>query len=440
MHGRADRWSVSKGGDPLIFGRGAEEASSPAGRGHSFRDRPGRDGRGRRHRLCRDSRDPSELGLGRRLRDRSYRSRNRPEPGPARLGGPGPVPGYARGLHGSDAPGGDLPHPDPRGKARRDAGRDHRVGDPCRPANARRRRWRPSPRSPARADVRPPALLVVGEVVALRDQLDWYERLPLFGQRIVVTRPASEASRAAAVLEALGAEVILAPTVEVRPITDPGPLDAAIDGLDEFDWLVFTSSNGVRFFMSGWKRRAETSGRSATFRSPPSDRPRRKPWRSSTSAPTSSRTSYRSESLAAALAQAAKGRKILLARADRGRTVLKDELQHVADVTQVAVYHNADAESLPESRRGRILDGTVDWITVTSSAIVSRLHALLPEPARQRIGREVRLASLSPVTSETASRLGWHVAVEATEYTWEGLVHSLVERIAAERQQLRTRT
>ena len=100
----------------------------------------------------------------------------------------------------------------------------------------------------------------------------------------------------------------------------------------------------------------------------------------------------------------------------------------------MAVYHNADAESLPESIVERILDGTVDWITLTSSAITERLHELLPEPARRRIGREVRLASLSPVTSATAARLGWSVAVEATEFTWDGLVDALVKQIAADRR------
>jgi uroporphyrinogen III methyltransferase/synthase len=285
------------------------------------------------------------------------------------------------------------------------------------------------------ADVRPPALLVVGAVVALRDQLDWYERLPLFEQRIVVTRPAHEASRSAAILEALGAEAILAPTVEIRPITDPAPLDDAIARLSEYHWLVFTSSSGVRFFVE----RLEHSGRDlralghlqiATIGPATAEALAEFHLRADLVPET-----YRSESLGAALARQAKGRKILLARADRGRTLLKDELQHVADVTQVAVYHNSDATSLPDDVASRILNGTINWITVTSSAIVTQLHALLPDLARQRIGREVRLASLSPVTSETASRLGWHVTVEAKEYTWEGLVHSLVERIAAEHQQ-----
>jgi uroporphyrinogen III methyltransferase/synthase len=284
------------------------------------------------------------------------------------------------------------------------------------------------------AQVHPPALLVVGAVVTLRDRLAWYERLPLFGQRIVVTRPAGEASRAGLVLEALGAEAILAPTVEVRPLVDPGPLDAAIERLADYDWLVFTSANGVRFFLERLEQRGRdlralghlklaaigpaTAGALAEFHLRADLVP----------------DSFRSEALAAALGQVARGRKVLLARADRGRSLLKDELQHLADVQQVAVYHNLDADALPDRVVSRILDGTVDWITVTSSAITARLHALLPDAARRRIGREVRLASLSPVTSETAARLGWHVDVEAPVYTWEGLVQSLIDVIGSDDQ------
>jgi uroporphyrinogen III methyltransferase/synthase len=289
------------------------------------------------------------------------------------------------------------------------------------------------PRVAREARVRPPALLVVGDAVSRRGPLNWYERLPLFGQRIVVTRPAGEAARSAAVLESMGAEVLLAPTVEVRPISDPGPLDAAIRGLDRFDWLVFTSASGVRFFLArleelGRDLRALGHLRLAAIG----------PMTAEALAGYHLRAdlvpdSYRSEALAAALGERASGARILLARADRGRAVLREELEHLADVTQVAVYHNADADALPEAVADRIAEGTVDWITLTSSAITSRLHALLPESARSRIGREIRLASLSPVTSQAAGGLGWDMAVEAEEYTWEGLVRSLVERVAADR-------
>ncbi len=282
--------------------------------------------------------------------------------------------------------------------------------------------------------VHPPALLVVGAVVALREELAWYERLPLFGQRIVVTRPAEEAVRAAAGLEALGAEVVLAPTIRVRPITDPGPLDAAIDRLADYDWLVFTSVNGVRYFL----RRLEQRGRDLRALGH---------LKLAAIGPATAEAlaqfhlradlmpgSYRSEALAAVLGRHAQGRRILLARADRGRTILKDELARLADVDQVAVYHNADAESLPDGVVERILEGTIDWITLSSSAITSRLHGLLPPAARERVGRDVRLASLSPVTSEAAARLGWNVAVEASVFTWDGLIEALVDRTARDRR------
>src|SRR5262249_11897709 len=106
-----------------------------------------------------------------------------------------------------------------------------------------------------RARIRPPALLVIGPVVGLRDPLAWYERLPLFGQRIVVTRPADEAGRGAADPGAPGAEATLATTAEVRPLTDPTPLHAAIERLADYDWLVFTSPNGVRSFVERLERR-----------------------------------------------------------------------------------------------------------------------------------------------------------------------------------------
>jgi uroporphyrinogen III methyltransferase/synthase len=283
------------------------------------------------------------------------------------------------------------------------------------------------------AAICPPALLVVGTVVSFRDELNWFENLPLFGQRIVVTRPRDDADRAAAVMERLGAEVLLAPTVEVTPLAEPAPLDEALDRLADYDWLVFTSVNGVRFFM----RRLEERGRDLRALGH---------LKLAAIGPTTAQVlsgfhlradlvpvSYRSEALADELGQVASGRRVLLARADRGRTLLKDELSRRAHVDQVAVYHNIDAKTLPESIVARIVDGTVDWITLTSSAITQRLHEALPEAAHQRIGGEVRLVSLSPVTSATATRLGWSVAVEATEFTWRGLVHALVQRVVSDR-------
>jgi uroporphyrinogen III methyltransferase/synthase len=277
--------------------------------------------------------------------------------------------------------------------------------------------------------VRPPALLVVGDVVRLRDELIWYERLPLFGQRIIVTRPRGESARAAATLEALGAEVLLAPMVEIRPIDEPAPLDEAIERLANYQWLVFTSANGVRFFM----RRLHERGRDVRALGnlklaaigPETAKALARFHLAADLVP----ESYRSEALAAALAGAGRGHRILLARADRGRTLLKDELERVANVDQVPVYHIADVASVPDAVLSRIRQRSVDWITLTSSAITTRLHELLPQPDHDAVGKQIKLASLSPVTSETAVKLGWQVASEAIDYTWEGLVEALVAQV-----------
>jgi uroporphyrinogen III methyltransferase/synthase len=122
----------------------------------------------------------------------------------------------------------------------------------------------------------------------------------------------------------------------------------------------------------------------------------------------------------------ASGQRILLARADRGRTILKEELSRVAEVEQVAVYRNVDAERLPDEVARRIEDGSIDWITLTSSAIAERLHALVSESARAQIGHSIKLATISPVTSATVAKLGWPVAAEAMDFTWDGLVAAIV--------------
>ena len=97
--------------------------------------------------------------------------------------------------------------------------------------------------------MKPPATIIVGEVVRLREKLDWFERLPLFGKRIVVTRAREQADALGSRLSALGAGVIALPTIEIRPPADSAPLDRAIAELDTYDWLIFTSANGVRFFL-----------------------------------------------------------------------------------------------------------------------------------------------------------------------------------------------
>jgi uroporphyrinogen III methyltransferase / synthase len=279
----------------------------------------------------------------------------------------------------------------------------------------------------------PPALLVVGDVVTRRPDLTWFENLPLFGQRIVVTRPIDEANRSAESLESLGAEVLIAPTVEILPLENFEPLDDAIGRLNSFDWLVFTSSNGVRHFFD----RLETRGKDLraighiklAAIGPSTAEALGRYHLKADLVP----TSYRSEALAEALASQVAGHRVLLARADRGRTILKDELETIAHVEQVPVYRNADVEALPPSILSQIEEGSIDWITLTSSAIAERLIGLLSEAAKARIGQSIRLASLSPVTSGAIARLGFSVDVEASTYTWDGLAEAIAAKVASEK-------
>ena len=277
-----------------------------------------------------------------------------------------------------------------------------------------------------RSGIGPPAVLVVGDVARHHQAIGWFEARPLFGTTIVVTRPAEEASRSGEVLESLGAEVILAPTIEILPPEDFGPVDSSLARMGEFDWLVFTSANGVRHFldrMESTGQDARALGRVKIAAIGPATAEALRSYRLRADLVPDSN---RSEFLAETLIERVRGGRVLLARADRGREFLKAELERVAIVEEVVAYRNADAVSLPPGVAERIAGGSVDWITATSSAIVKRLHALLPDEARAKVGRGVKLASISPITSDAARVLGWDVAVEAEEYTWNGVVRAIL--------------
>ncbi len=273
------------------------------------------------------------------------------------------------------------------------------------------------------AGIGAPSLIVVGEVVSLREPLAWWDRRPLSGRRIVVTRARAQASDFAQALEALGAEVVQFPTIRIVPAPDEAPLLAAAAEAGSFDWIVFTSANGVERFwyalaQQGCDARALGGVRVCAIGPATAAELERRGI-----VPDVVPDEFVAEGALQALdaADELRGRRILLPRAEIARSVLPDGLrQRGAEVVDVVAYTTVQDGSDAERVR-RLLDrGEVDMVTFTAGSTVRNFVDL--------VGADVRganVASIGPVTSGTARELGLAVDLEAAEYTIPGLVQAL---------------
>lgn len=289
----------------------------------------------------------------------------------------------------------------------------------------------------AQGKLQPPSLIVVGECVRQREQIAWFEHRPLFGQRVGITRPEEIApvvggpgevglqATIARCLE-LGAEPVLMPLIAVQPVVDPTLIDATLTRLAEFDWLVFTSANGVnalfnRLWSTGGDARRLAAVRVACIG--PATAAALEAWRL---LPDLVPESYRAEALAAALVPRVGTGRVLWARASRGREVLPNELRAAgATVEELVVYNNTDAAGLPDSALRLLTAGQLDWIGLSSPSIARRLPDVLPPDALKQLGTTTRLAAISPVTAEAAIEAGLPVAAVAETYTWDGLFEAM---------------
>jgi len=278
------------------------------------------------------------------------------------------------------------------------------------------------------AGIMPPVVVFIGEVVSLRSEIAWFERLPLFGKRVLVTRPRHQADDLVHRLEQLGAVALVQPVLEIREPADWSQVDRALANLGEYHWLVFTSANGVQALLErlrflGRDLRALGHMRLAAIGEQTAAAVRRYHLE-----PDVIPATFRSENLAAELRDQVVGKKVLLARADRGRDVLRQQLEAVAHVEQVAVYSQVDVAAVDPAVLERFGRGEIDFVTVTSSNIARALWALLDAPSREQILRgRVKLVSISPVTSATLREMGLPVAAEAEVFTAAGVVEALVK-------------
>jgi uroporphyrinogen III methyltransferase/synthase len=278
------------------------------------------------------------------------------------------------------------------------------------------------------AHMKPPATVIVGEVVRLREKLDWFERLPLFGQRIVVTRAREQAGTLAGKLTALGAGVIELPTIEIQA-GDTAALDAAIERLESYDWLIFTSANGVKRFAArldaspfDWRKL-----RARICAIGPATREAIDALHLKTDLMGSE---YVAEGLLAAFeGYDLGGARVLLPRAAVARDLIPAELaRRGAQVDVVEAYRTVTPEGLAVGAR-EALSGArrPDWITFTSSSTVQNLIAAVGVTAL----RGIKAASIGPITTRTARELGVEIAVEASSFTVDGLVAAIESRVSA---------
>lgn len=242
---------------------------------------------------------------------------------------------------------------------------------------------------------------------------------PLAALKILVSRPSEPSDRLGARLAELGAEVVHHPVIGIAGPADWAPVDAALERLDRYDWLVFSSANGVRYLVDRLRQRAGRLGslKLAAIGPGTADELARYGLKADLVP-----ADYRAESLAAALLAEAPTARYLLARASRGREVLAEQLlAGGAAVEQVVVYRSSDVETPEPSVARDLAAGRIQWVTVTSSAIARNLVRLFGPALAQ-----TRLASISPITSATLRELGQEPAVEAARYTMEGLVAAIV--------------
>jgi len=287
-----------------------------------------------------------------------------------------------------------------------------------------------------------PALLVVGRVAGLREHLRWFDTRPLFGRRIVVTRARKQAADLIDRLEALGAETVAMPTIRVVDVEDPGPLDGACDVAGGFDWMVFTSVNGVEHFMRRYLARHDIRHlhgvRICAIGPSTAAAVERYGIRVDFIPP-----EFRGEGVAEVFSAGggAAGKRFLLPRAEAARELLGEELRKAgAEVLEVVAYRTVPdtAQEGPDVYR-MLLDRTIDAVTFTSASTVRNFVGLLGEEQAVDLLRSTVVAAIGPVTAQAAQELGIAATIVPEHYTIPALVDALVMHFQAHAGRLRER-
>jgi uroporphyrinogen III methyltransferase/synthase len=278
------------------------------------------------------------------------------------------------------------------------------------------------------AGLEAPALIVVGDVVLMRESISWFEKRPLFGRRLVVTRARQQASGLANLFEEAGAQALQFPLIDIVPPSSFESLDAVIESIDRYHWLIFTSTNGVESFFerllaSGRDARALHSAKIAAVGNPTAEG-----LRARGIVPDLVPPRFQSAALLPLLAEEQKGIRTAVIRAAKGSDELLDELRRRGGEVDLAVAYESRANSEnAEQLRSMLKDGQLDAITFTSGSTVENFF--------EAAGEDVDLsalviASIGPQTSAVIRRFGAKVDVEAESADIEALYRAVEERLS----------
>ncbi len=281
------------------------------------------------------------------------------------------------------------------------------------------------------ADIKPPALVIVGEVVKLRQTIDWFEKRPLFGKRMVVTRTREQASDLVAKLEEYGAECFEYSTIHIEPVDDYSLLDQAIARIGEYQWLLFTSLNAVTYFFGrlallGHDSRSLVGPKIAVVGKATAEELMKYGVKADLIP-----EKFTGEGLAEALLQTqVGGNRILLPRALRASEILPETLSDAgATVTIAPTYRNIPPQGRKDELRDQLQDGLIDLVTFTSSSTVTNFLTMIDAGSTEELHQlldKVKIAAIGPVTAETIRKHGLHVDIQPQRYTINDMVQAIV--------------
>ena len=284
----------------------------------------------------------------------------------------------------------------------------------------------------ASKDIHPPAVLVVGDVVRLRRHLNWYESKPLFGKRVLVTRPKGQGESFAKILEEKGAEVLTLPTSEIVPLGQQRELVKLFSSLDKYDWCFFNSINGVQIFSAHLEKLGKSSKNLRHLKIAAIGPKTRASLEEKGFTVSLVPHTYTQEGVVARIREKHldfRGKRVLLFHAEGARAHLSSSLKKMgAGVSVFILYTSKKATVSPQPVLEALRKGEIDIVTFTSASCVDNFFSFFPRLSPRSLINGTAVASIGPVTSKECRAHGLRVSIEAKRHTTEGLLEAMMKK------------